>query len=69
MTYTAAVRVAEVLAREFTAGADLTTPLVREDMRRVVSDLIGEQTGAFRAAVDAFETIWTTAGGTLVWAH
>lgn len=64
MTYTAAIRAAELLARDFTEGADIAVPMVREDMRRVIHSLIGDQTGAFRACCEAFEDVWTAAGGT-----
>lgn len=68
MTFTQAVRATEILARDMASAAIedgfIAYPIVREDVSRVVSHLIGDQTGAYSESIAAFERIWTAAGGT-----
>lgn len=68
MTFTQAVRATEILAHDIANSAVesdfITHPMAREDVSRVVSHLIGDQTGAYSECIAAFERIWTAAGGT-----
>lgn len=68
MTFTQAVRATEILVRDIASAATedgfMAYPMAREDVSRVVSHLIADQTGAYRECCAAFERIWTAAGGT-----